>query len=191
MRAETSVRASGAGRTSDDVVFPATMSRKNRLVTYAVGWGVFLGVPILLGVGFAVGFGDPRPLVLPLLALALMGLIQGIRTRGFGLGPDGLTIHRVLRPPRIPLEEIERVRADPEAPAATFHLWALNGFYGLHGTFWSRELGRFRIYVTNPENLVEIVTGDGRRVYVSPDDKEGFLARLEALLAEAPGSVGP
>ncbi|HSR41660.1 MAG TPA: PH domain-containing protein [Longimicrobiales bacterium] len=176
---------------SDEVVFPATMSRKNRLITYAVGWGVFLGVPTLLGVGFAVGFGDPRPLALPLLALALMGLIQGIRTRGFVLGPDGLTIHRVPRPPRIPLEEIERVRADPESPSATLHLWALNGFYGLHGTFWSRELGRFRIYVTNPENLVELVTRDGRRVYVSPDDKEGFLARLEALLAEAPGSVGP
>lgn len=175
---------------SDEVVFPATMSRKNRLITYAVGWGVFLGVPTLLGVGFAVGFGDPWPMALPLLALGLMGLIQGIRTRAFGLGPDGLTIHRVLRPYRIPLEEIETVRSDPEPPAATFHLWALNGFYGLHGTFWSRKLGRFRIYVTNDDNLVEIVTRDGGHVYVSPDDREGFLARLNSLLGERRGAAG-
>lgn len=174
---------------SDEVVFPATMSPRNRLVTYAVGWGVFLGVPTLLGVAFAVGFGELWPLILPLLALGLMALIQGIRTRGFGLGPEGLTIHRVLRPPRIPLGEIETVRADPEPPAAAFHLWALNGFYGLHGTFWSRDLGRFRIYVTNGDNLVEIVTRDGRHVYISPDDREGFLARLDSLLGERRGAV--
>ncbi|NIP60607.1 MAG: hypothetical protein GWM92_05235 [Gemmatimonadetes bacterium] len=170
---------------ADEVVFSATMSSRNRLITCAVGWGVFLGVPLILGVAFAIGFRVPWPLLLPLLALLGMALIQGVRTRGFGLGEDGLTVRRLLFPPCIPLTEIERVRTAPDAPAATFHLWALNGFYGLHGTFWNRELGRFRIYVTNPDNLVEIVTREGRHVYVSPDDREAFLARLEELLRDS------
>lgn len=169
----------------DEVVFGASMSTKNRLITCGVGWGVLLGVPTSLGLLFAVGMGETGALFLPAMAVAGMGLIQAFRTRGCAVDREGVTVKRILRPLSIPPEELAEVRTDPGAPEVTVHRRALNGFYGMHGTFWNRDLGNFRMYVTNPDNVVEIVTREGGHVFISPDDTSGFVSHLETQLRES------
>lgn len=179
----------------EGAVFQASMSARNRLVTYGVGWGVLLGVPTLLGLLFVVGMGEVGALFLPAMALVGMALVQAFRTRGFAVDREGITVMRLLRPRTIPLEELVEVRSDAEPPTITLYRRALNGFYGMHGTFWNRELGNFELYVTDPENMVLLVTRSGEHVYVSLDERSEFVSLLQTLFRKmgsaAVVTVGP
>ena len=47
-------------------VFSASLGARERLLTFAVGYGVGIGVPLILGVSFAAGFSQPLLLLLPI-----------------------------------------------------------------------------------------------------------------------------
>lgn len=58
---------------SDERVFSASLGMRERLITYAVGYGVGVGVPLILGVSFAIGFSQPLILLFPVPFMLAFG----------------------------------------------------------------------------------------------------------------------
>lgn len=169
-------------------VFPATLGSRERLVTYAVGYGVGIGVPAALGVSFALAFGEPLLLLAPLPFIVGFGLPYFFRPTGFGVTADEIFVLRPVRPKRIPLHEIRQVvtpATDPQGPS--FGLARVEGMHGSFGTHWNKNWGRYQVYITNQDNMVELRLADDSRVIFSPDVPEAFL-RAVRLAAEESGA---
>jgi hypothetical protein len=60
----------------------------------------------------------------------------------------------------------------------------VEGIHGVFGSFWNKSWGRFRVYVTNPANSVELRLADGSRVIISPDEPGAFLTAVRAAASE-------
>ena len=59
----------------------------------------------------------------------------------------------------------------------------MEGIFGTQGTYWNKTWGRFRVFVTDDENTVEILLDGGERVLLSPDEPEEFAANVRAVLS--------
>jgi hypothetical protein len=165
--------------------FTATLSAKAKLITYGVGFGVGLGVPSTLGLAFAIAFGTPAPLILPLVFAVLLLLAWLHRTIGYRVGSDALVLLRPIRPRAIAMSEIAEARFPASwPPGNVFGLWRVEGFFGAQGTYWNKAWGRFRVFVTNDENTVELRLESGERVLVSPDDPESFVSAIRTALPQ-------
>lgn len=165
--------------------FSASLSTRAKLVTYGVGFGVGLGVPVILAVAFGIAFGTPLPLILPLLFGTALLLAWAYRTVGYRVDADAITVLRPAGGRRFALAAIADVRFPAaKPPGAVFGLWRVDGIFGSHGVYWNKAWGRFRVFVTNDANRVEIRLRDGGRVLLSPDDPAGFVAAVRALLPQ-------
>lgn len=164
---------------SNAIVFPATLDRRGRIVTWLVGYGVGMGVPTLLAVSLAIGFSEPRLLLFPVPFMIAFGLPRFFRPVGFAVDDHEMRILRPVGPVRVALAEIVEVQwpaSDP--PGTTIGLVRVAGIHGTFGSFWNRSWGRYRVYVTDPANRVELRLRGGSRLIVSPDDPEGFATAI-------------
>ncbi len=67
----------------------------------------------------------------------------------------------------------------PTAMAGSLRIAGNGGLFSFTGWFWSRRLGRYRAFVTDPARSVVLKFSD-RTVVVSPDVPEEFVAALRA-----------
>ena len=77
------------------------------------------------------------------------------------------------------MSEVAKARFPAGRPeGAIIWLLRIDGFISSQDLHWNRNWRRFRVYVTDVDNTVEIVLRSGRRVLVSPDDPRGFVAAV-------------
>ena len=50
----------------------------------------------------------------------------------------------------------------------------------MYGSFYSSEIGMFRMAATNYSSLVLIVYGEGKKLVVTPDRAEEFVAVVDS-----------
>ncbi len=159
--------------------FSAPLSRVVRWVT-GLTFALLLGVVALLVVNAVSGPPRDGP-ILWALAAVIMLFIPGIAVfaiREYQLGADELRIVRPGWESRVSLHGLQGVSADPKAfSGLVLRLFGIGGVFGMIGVFWSRRLGRFRAWVTDPERTV-VLTFPDRTVLISPDDPAAFVANL-------------
>jgi hypothetical protein len=112
------------------------------------------------------------------LPFMLMVFVMGrYAPTGYRLAPDGIRIERRAGAVAIPYR---RIRAVDRAPRSVVGMSLLGsqGVFGRFGTFWNMRLGFYRLYLTNRDAVVWLVTEDGW-VGLSPDRPEEFVDRLE------------
>ena len=80
----------------------------------------------------------------------------------------------------IPLLGIHEAYHDPAAIKGSLRIWGNGGLFGITGYFWNKNLGRFRIFATDPRRAVVLKLHD-RTVVVSPAEPEAFLEELALL----------
>ncbi|MEN8131605.1 MAG: PH domain-containing protein [Pseudomonadota bacterium] len=169
---------------SDERVFSASLGTRERLITYAVGYGVGMGVPLILGVSFAIGFSQPLILLFPVPFMVAFGLPYFFRPTGYAVGQEEIFVIRANSRNRIPLESVSAVvnpATDP--PGNSVGIARVDGMYGTFGTFRNKAWGRYQIYTTTGLNRVEIRLKNGSRVILSPDDPEAFVAAISKVAA--------
>ncbi len=163
-------------------VFPATLGTREKLVTFGVGYGVGMGVPTILGLAFAIGFQNPWFLLFPLPFLAAFGAPYFLRPTGFGVSSTAFTVLRPGKPISIPLEDLQAALSPaPEPPGASIGVRRVSGIHGNFGTYWNRQWGHYRVYVTDATKRIELRLSDQSRLIVSPADPEAFLDALARL----------
>ena len=135
----------------------------------------------ILGIVFAVQSGNPRWLFLSLpFTLVLFGA-GGFAPTGYRLAGDGIKIERKAGAKVIPYRKVRGVDRE-ERRVQGLTLLGSRGVFGRFGTFWNPRLGLYRLYLSNRENVVWLVTDDGL-VGLSPDRPEEFVERLQSRLA--------
>ena len=165
-------------------IFPATLARKEKLVTYLVGFGVGIGVSTVLGVSFAVGFQEPWLLLFPVPFVVAFGAPYFFRPLGFAVAKDVIVILRPLGSKRIRLDTVQEIRVPAtQPPGLTIGLIRVQGLYGTFGSFWNKQWGKFDVYVTNQTNTVELGVTNRSRIIISPDDPDGFVQMVQNTAA--------
>lgn len=163
--------------------FEASLGKRERLFFYALGCGLFLGMPIVLGITFSVGFGTLAPLALPVPFVAAFALILLFRPTGYWLDDKYIAVTRPIGERKFPIAEIREIRSGSEQPPdGTIGLARVDGFYGVFGTFWNRSWGKYYVFVTDSARVVQILFRDRCRLFISPRDHEEFSRVLKARL---------
>lgn len=152
-------------------------------------WGRGLKVISVLGslgssIPIAIGLGEPDMPVAARLACVFSGfVILGscalFTIRGYRVDGGSVYVRRLLWESRVDLDGLQAVERQDRASIrrGMIKVWGNGGLFSFSGTFRSRELGMFRMYVTDLDRLVLLTIGE-RKVVMSPDDPEAFIALL-------------
>jgi len=76
--------------------FPAILGTRERLSTLIVGYGVGLGIPLILGIVFSTAFHHTAVLLFPLVFASVLLLCYLLHPTAFVVAPGGITISRHL-----------------------------------------------------------------------------------------------
>lgn len=108
-------------------------------------------------------------------------IARAMAPRGYAVNDVELVIDRALRPIKIPLREIKKVKLlEDGLLGRSARLLGTSGFYGHYGLFWNSKLGRFRAYATRLNRLAAVRTQITLFV-LSPEDPEDFVKTLGGL----------
>jgi hypothetical protein len=161
--------------------FSASMGKAERLITWVVAFGVGMGLPLLLGIIFAITLSQPLLFLFPLPFLIAFSIPFLIRPRGYSVSPDRITVLRTILPRVIPLQGLSRITIPAETPPGfSLGLARVEGVFSTSGTYWNKSWGRFYLYLTNRLNSLELRLLDDTRILLSPDDPRGFVDAVEA-----------
>ena len=161
------------------IPFPAPWNTSSRVIS-ALASVLLAGVAVT---GWLAGFrpsgGRWAMTVLPLVMLALCALWT---VRGYELTANSLGVRRLLWTTRLPLAGLQSASADAAALPGTLRLCGNGGFFSFSRLFWSRRLGRYRLFATDPARAV-VLRFARRTVVISPDLPEEFLQALHNVAA--------
>jgi hypothetical protein len=129
---------------------------------------------------FGIGVACFPPAVLVGAALFIV--------RGYEVDRDFLRIERLLWPTVFRLDGITRLWQDPAVLKGSLRLFGNGGLYSFSGVFYSKRLGRYRLFATDWRNAVVLVLPE-RIVVVTPADASSFVESVRALFPHV--VVGP
>jgi hypothetical protein len=166
-------------------VFSASLGPRERLLTYAVGYGVGIGLPLILGISFAVGFSQPLILLFPVPFVLAFGAPYFFRPTGYAVTSSEIAVIRAIGRKRIPLEAVREMLSPASSPPGfSIGLARVEGFHGTFGSYWNKTWGRYQVFVTNHLNRVEVRLEGGSRVILSPDDPMAFINAVRKAALE-------
>lgn len=152
------------------------------LALKVVSWGVTAGLftlvivtkPFTQMIPLEFLLGVVMPLSIPAIAIWFM-------TRGYALSDHTLEIKRLGWASRIDLGELVSAEADPDGMKGSIRTWGNGGLFAIAGYMYSKKLGKYRAWVTDPKKAVVLKFKDWTAV-VSPDDPERFVEELRGEL---------
>jgi hypothetical protein len=169
---------------------------------YSAPWSTSLKLvsllgSILLGYGAFAAFRDvPTPAgfthnfgigvaLLPVVALAASVFFI---VSGYTIDSTALWVERLITSTRVPLSGLSRVLADANICKGSIRVIGNAGLFSFCGWFYSKRLGRYRIFATDIRKVVVLQFPD-RVVVVSPAARQAFIQHLQHIV---PGlHVGP
>jgi len=169
-------------------LFHCSLGRRHRRLTFfLIGFlaVVFLPIAIMLILAVATaGMGQPLPMSVPILFIAITIIIPGVlyalaryAPKACRIDQDGISVvrrngKRILIPAQdiLSIEPISR-----DCFRGSIRTCGVGGFFGSWGWFSSPELNDFRAYVTN-ESLVFVRTAHQGPFVLSPDARDEFIA---------------
>ena len=155
--------------------FATTMSN-------AVRWiGISTVMIVLAAIAIVMSRDAPATLGVPLagiltLALALAYAISPLR---YEMGGGRLVIRRQVGRSTVELRGAI-IREDKEAFKGLVRVFGNGGFFAFDGLFDSRHLGMVQVASRHRDHGVVIQPPSGRKVVVSPDDPQAFVAAAVA-----------
>lgn len=160
-------------------MYAAPLGARERLATIA---GVVFGVVVFTGVGVVLAAlrEEPAWLALSLPFVAALWVMGRYAPLGYRLGADGVRVERRAGPRVIPYRAIRGADRAPR-PVAGLSVWGSRGIFGRFGTFWNLRLGFYRLFLSDADHVVWLLTDRGL-IGLSPDRPDEFLERLRGRL---------
>jgi hypothetical protein len=158
-----------------------TLDTRQRIFTAVVS------VFVLAAIGATMG-RDPRVGALVLtLALVPLGVAWAMSPREIVVERGELRIERrAWLPLRVSLASIASASPLDRLGAGTIRVFGVGGYFGSYGLFYSRQLGRFRLYATRSGQAVLVKrVGDEVPFVLTPDDVAGTIGALDRRPTEA------
>ncbi len=158
--------------------FKASLDRTTKIITVALII-VMLAIPlsIFLTLEESESYGV---LVVPILMLVVLGVIVEYRITAYKVTSDGIIICRPAENVVIKSGEVSKVELlSREKLKRSIRTFGVGGFFGYFGSFYNKQLGAMTWYLTRRDRLVLIETNSGKKIVLSPDEPEKFVAAAQ------------
>ncbi|MCU0792976.1 MAG: helix-turn-helix domain-containing protein [Opitutaceae bacterium] len=99
---------------------------------------------------------------------------------GYSIHQGQLLVHRMGWSTRFDLARLTAFEANPHAMTGSIRLCGNGGLFCFIGWYRNPVLGNYRAYVTDTARAVVLEFGPAKKIVVSPDDPEAFVASLRA-----------
>lgn len=113
----------------------------------------------------------------PVLIIVVFGVVSLFCVRGYSVEGRMLRIRRLLWSTPVALHDLREARFDSDAMKGSIRVFGNGGFLVFSGWYRNKRLGVYSAYVTDPARCV-VMEFPKRRIVVSPDDPEQFIAAL-------------
>lgn len=146
-----------------------------------------VSIVLLALIAVAGTFGlPPRLWPARVLMIALPVIVLAIAypsiVSGYALSTSALEVRRPFWSNTFALAELAAVAGDPEAFRGALRLFGNGGLFSFTGLFWTRKLGLFRAFATDPARAV-VLKFAKRTIVITPDDPLRFIVRARTHLA--------
>jgi hypothetical protein len=122
-------------------------------------------------------------LLMPSISIIVLVIPYLFKPKGFRLTSKELKIERLLKPVTVPYVKISNIQMGKWTWKA-IRLGGSGGLYGYFGLFHFFGIGRVWMYATNRHKMVLIVTKQGKKYGLSPENPEDFITELQKHLIE-------
>ena len=114
---------------------------------------------------------------LALLPLVIVLVTVLFTIRGYTITPSSILVHRLFWDTELPRVGLESASAEPDAMRGSLRTFGNGGAFSFSGFFWSKRLGSYRAFVTDPRRTV-VLRYASRRVVLSPELPGSFVGDL-------------
>ena len=155
--------------------FTTSLDKFNKTITIIVI--VFLLV-ISTTIFFLIPDGERNTTdLMVFLPIILCMVVYLFRPNNYSVYSDKLLIHRMINNVEIDRNNIQSVQEIDESQVKnSLRTFGVGGFFGNFGTFWNGKLGKMTWYVTRKNNFVLVETKDQKKIILTPDEPEQFVA---------------
>lgn len=158
--------------------FTTSLDKFNKITTIVFSLILLL---ILLLAFFLTPEGEEVTLNITIvLTIFIFGIPYILRPNNYSVSPDKLLIHRVFKDVEINRNNIQSVQEIDESQVKnSLRTFGVGGFFGSFGRFWNSKLGKMTWYVTRKNNFVLVETKDQKKIILTPDMPEEFVAYFQ------------
>jgi Ca2+/Na+ antiporter len=158
--------------------FTTSLDKFNKTTTILVF--VFLLVIVIVAF-FLIPKGEPNIIdSIAFLPVILFFVVYLFRPNNYSVSTDKLLIHRILGNIEIQRNNIQSVQEIDESQVKnSLRTFGVGGFFGSFGKFWNSKLGNMTWYVTRKNNFVLVETKDKKKIILTPDKPEEFVASFK------------
>lgn len=108
--------------------------------------------------------------------------------RWYIVSPKGILTGRRISDVLIPIEAIDNARTVTEEEMGfAIRLFGNGGVFGFTGYYFSRKMGRMRLYATRKSHYVLIIGNENKKIIVTPDNPEAMVDAINTLLKKSVG----
>jgi hypothetical protein len=119
------------------------------------------------------------PIYTTVTLLAIYLITYGFRPVNYQINTALLIIHRPISDVKIDRSVITGVELlDKEQTKWSFRTFGVGGLFGYYGKFFNSKIGSMTWYATRRDKMVLIRTSDNRKIVLTPDEPERFVASL-------------
>jgi Bacterial PH domain len=155
--------------------FTTSLDKFNKIITIIV-------IVFLLVLSITIFFLIPKNekniidsiIFLPIILCSVTYLF---RPNNYSVSSDKLLIHRMIKDVEIDRNIIQSIQEIDESQIKnSIRTFGVGGFFGNFGRFWNSKLGNMTWYVTRKNNFVLVETKDQKKIILTPDKPEEFVA---------------
>jgi hypothetical protein len=165
--------------------YPCSLDKLSVIITWCIA-GIGFVTFLACYVAYVKSGKDSRvlagALAGPLFLFVLFIAMYYLKPTCLVVDGEGITIERKLKPVVIKFTEIKSIRiAEAGEMKGAIRTFGNGGLFGYTGYYYNRKLGSMRWHCTQRTNYVIIDKSNNKKVIVTPDDPEVFLARVLSL----------
>lgn len=159
--------------------FTTSLDKSNKVTTTAV----LALITVIVGFSlYKIGQTDQEILTITIIPIIVICIIAYVfRPNNYAVSDDKLLIHRMIKDVEIKRNNIKSVEMIDESKVKnSIRTFGSGGFFGSYGKFWNSTLGSMTWYITRRENFVLVTTNDEKKILLTPDEPEAFVASLSS-----------
>jgi len=157
--------------------FKASMDNLAKGVTAAIS---VLFAVIIVAQLFLYRSGSPITAIITTILILIIYVVSYLfRPTGYELTDENFIIHRAIKDVVIKKASIrEVILPSSEQMRWTIRTFGVGGLFGYYGKFVNWKLGNMTWYATRRNKIILIMTADGKKLVITPDETEKFLRQF-------------
>lgn len=145
--------------------------------------GITIGVIILFTIIIVGQYliikdeGKAIPIYTTVALLLIYFIAFVFRPKNYSIMADKIIIHRLFANVIIDRNHIKSVELlDKNKISSAFRTFGVGGLFGYYGNFSNSKLGNMTWYATRKDRTVLVQTNDNKKIILTPNDPEKFVA---------------